>query len=110
MLCNSVEGNSQFHHESIFGMCFLFDGVGTPGPDSTVGVILFLCVAGPDSSSVHEKYEFDHYIFAFEMNGKITSELEPEDEPGENSMTVYVKKINGKTISIKCGKMQKADT
>ena len=24
MVCNTVEGNSRFHHESIFGMCFFF--------------------------------------------------------------------------------------
>ena len=58
------------------------------------------------------KFEFDDDIFAFttEMNGKITTELELEDEPEENSMTVYVKTISGKTISIKCDKKQKADT
>ena len=67
-------------------------------------------MAGPDSSSVHEKYEFHDYIFAFttEVNGKITTEL--EDEPEENSMTVYVNTISGKTISINCDKNQKADT
>ena len=104
MLCRSVEGNTRSHHESIFGMCFLFDGVEThPVPYRSVGVIVFLCVAGPDSSSVHEKYKFHNYIFAFttEMNGKITTELELEDEPQESSMTVCVKTINGKTISIK---------
>ena len=58
MLCHSVEGNSRSHHESIFGMCFLFDGVEThPVPYRSVGVIVFLCVAGPDSSSVHEKIQ-----------------------------------------------------
>ena len=68
------------------------------------------CVAGPDSSSAHEKYEFDDYIFAFttEMNGKITTELELENELEENSMTVYVKTISGKTIRTKFDKKQKA--
>ena len=58
-----------------------------------------------------EKYEFDDYTFAFtsEMNGKITTELEFEDEPEENSTTVYVKTISGKTTSNKCDKKQKAD-
>ena len=104
MLCHSVEGNSRSHYESIFGMCFLLDGVEThPVPYRSVGVIVFLCVAGPDSSTVHEKYKFHNCIFAFttEMNGKITTELELEDEPQESSMTVCVKTINGKTISIK---------
>ena len=44
------------------------------------------------------------------MNGKITTELELEDEPEENGMTVYVKTITGKTIIIKCDKKHKEDT
>ena len=44
------------------------------------------------------------------MNGKITTELELEDEPEESSMTVIVKTFNGKTISIQCDNKQKADT
>ena len=39
-----------------------------------------------------------------------TTELEHKDEFEENSMTVYVMTISGKTISIKCDKKQKADT
>ena len=44
------------------------------------------------------------------MNGKTTTELELEDEAEEDGMTVYLKTISGKTISIKCDKKQKADT
>ena len=59
-----------------------------------------------------KKNEFDDHIFApnTETSGKITTELEHEDELEENSMTVYVKTISGKTISIKCDKKQKEDT
>ena len=45
------------------------------------------CVAGSDSSSVHHPDEFE-----------------------ENCMTVYVRIINGITISIKCERKQKAAT
>ena len=47
-----------------------------------------------------KNYEFDDYIFAPtpETSGKITTELEHEDELEENSMTVYVKTISGKTM------------
>ena len=57
-------------------------------------------------------YEFDDYIFALttETSEKINTELEHEDELEENSMTVYVKTISGKTISIKCDKKQESDT
>ena len=78
-----------------------------PGSDSSVGVILFLCVAGPDSTSAHEK---NTSSTTTEINEKITTELELEDEHEENSMTVYVKTISGKTISITCDKRQKEDT
>ena len=55
-------------------------------------------------------FEFDDYIFAFtsEVIGKTTFELEVELE--ENCMTVCVRTNNGKTISIKCDKKQKAAT
>ena len=59
-----------------------------------------------------KNYEVDDCIFAFtiEMNGKITAEVELEDELEESSMTVDVMTINGKTISIICNKKQEADT
>ena len=112
MLCNSVEGNSHFHHESFLGMSFLFSGVETLQARTGQLMSFSSCVAGPDSSSVHEKYEFDDCIFAFtiEMNGKIIAEVELEVKREESSMTVYVKTINGKTISIKCDKKQEVDT
>ena len=55
--------------------------------------------------------EFDDYIFALttERNEKINIELEHEDELEENSMTVHVKTISGKTVSVKCDKKQRAD-
>ena len=103
VLCNSVERNSHFHNESFFGMSFLFDGVETPRP-WTAQLVSF-CSSVWQVQTAHQsmkKYEFDDNIFAFtaEMNGKITTELELEDEPEENSITVYVKTISGRTISI----------
>ena len=47
-------------------------------------------------------------MFATEVNEETTIEL--DDVLEENYMTVYVKTINGKTISIKCDKKQKAAT
>ena len=57
-----------------------------------------------------KEYEFDDYIFASatEISGKTLTEL--EGEPEENCMTVNVKTISGKTISITCDKTHKADT
>ena len=45
-------------------------------------------------------------MFATEVNEKTTIEL--DDALEENCMTVYVKTINGKTISIKCDKQKAA--
>ena len=56
-------------------------------------------------------FEFDNdhiFVFATEVIEKTTIEL--DDVLEENYMTVYVKTINGKTISIKCDKKQKAAT
>ena len=67
------------------------------------------CVASAQTAhqSIKE-YECDDYIFAFatETSGKTTIELEDELE----EMTVFVRTINGKTISIKCDRKQKAAT
>ena len=71
----------------------------------------------PSSSPVPKKnYECDDYTFEFkndyifvfanEASEKTTIELDTALE--ENYMTEYVKKINGKTISIKYDKKQKA--
>ena len=55
------------------------------------------------------KFENDCiFVFANEVSEKTTIELENALE--ENYMTVYVKTINGQTISIKCDKKQKAAT
>ena len=75
MLCISVEGNSHFHHESIFGMCFLCDGVETS--QAWTAQLMSFCSCVWQAQTAHQstkKYEFDDYIFAFttEMNGKIT--------------------------------------
>ena len=52
-------------------------------------------------------FENDYiFVFAKEVNDEIASEN--DDVPEENDMTVHVKTINGKTISIKCDKEQKA--
>ena len=58
----------------------------------------------------NKNYECDDYIFVFstEVNEKTTIEL--DDVLEGNYMTVYVKTINGKTISIKCDRKQKAAT
>ena len=101
-------------HESIFGMCFLF-GVGTLQARRAQSVSFCSCVwqAQTAHQSIRSrKYEFDGNIVAFttETNGKITTELEREEEPEEHGMTVCVKTINGKTISIKCDKEHKAHT
>ena len=48
------------------------------------------------------------FVFANEVSEKTTAELNNALE--ENYMTVYVKTINGKTISVKCYKKQKAAT
>ena len=63
-----------------------------------------------NSSSVHKIHEFDVCTFApaTEVTGKSIFEL--EDVIEENSMTIYVRTISGKTISIKCDKKQKAAT
>ena len=100
MLCNSVEGNFHFHHVSFFGMMFLFEHIENP---------LGVWQAQTAHQSIKE-YEFDDYIFAFatEISGKTTIEL--EDELEENCMTVFVRTINGKTISIKCDRKQDAAT
>ena len=53
-------------------------------------------------------FEFENdyiFVFATEVNEKTTIEL--DDVLEENYMTVYVKTINGKTISIKCDKNRK---
>ena len=47
-------------------------------------------------------------MFATEISGKTTTEL--EDDLEENCMRVYVRTINGETISIKCDRKQKAAT
>ena len=76
-------------------------------------------MAESSSSSVPKKnYEcdactFEHendciFLFANEVSEKTTTELDNALE--ENYMTVYVKTINGKTISIKCDKKQEAAT
>ena len=53
-------------------------------------------------------YDFDVSIFALatEVTGKTT--VEPEDEIEESKLTIFVRTSNGKTISIKCDKKQKA--
>ena len=66
----------------------------------------------------NKNYECDDYIFEFEndyifvfateVSEQTTIEL--DDALEENCMTVHVKTINGKTISIKCDKKQKAAT
>ena len=56
-------------------------------------------------------FEFENdyiFVFANEVSEKTTTELDNALE--ENYMTVYVKTINGKTVSIKCDKKQKAAT
>ena len=56
-------------------------------------------------------FEFENdyiFVFANEVSEKTTTELDNALE--ENYMTVYVKTINGKTISIKCDEKQKAAT
>ena len=56
-------------------------------------------------------FEFDNdyiFVFATEVNEKTTIEL--DDVLEENFITVYVKTINGKTISIKCDEKQKSAT
>ena len=65
MLCNSVEGNSHFHHVSFFGMRFSFEDTETP---QGVGQ------AQTAHQSIKE-YEFDDYIFAFatEIGGHTTN-------------------------------------
>ena len=60
MLCNSVEGNSHFHHES---------------PQARTAQLTSFCSCVWHDQATHQsmnKYEFDDYIFAFstEMNGK----------------------------------------
>ena len=66
----------------------------------------------------NKNYEYDDYTFEFEndyifvfaneVSEKTTIELDNALE--ENYITVYVKTINGKTISIKCDKQQIAAT
>ena len=52
------------------------------------------------------EFEKDYiFVFAHEESEKTTTELDNALE--ENYMTVYVKTINGKTISIKCYKNRK---
>ena len=46
---------------------------------------------------LHHRYIFE---FATEVNEKTTNEI--DDVLEENYMTIYVKMINGKTISKKC--------
>ena len=56
-------------------------------------------------------FEFENddiFVFANEVNEETANEN--DDVPEENYMTVHVKTINGKTISIKCDKEQKAAT
>ena len=84
----------------------------------TPGTLLFLCVSQDvyqdvwQNQAAHQSkknYECDDntfeiendYIFVFsnEVSEKTTTELDNALE--ENYMTVYVKTINGKTISIK---------
>ena len=61
---------------------------------------LCLCV----SQDVFE-FENDYiFVFANEVSEKTTTEL---DNALEENMTVYVKTISGKTISIKCDKNRK---
>ena len=94
-------------------MCILFGVGGIPPCQARPFIFISLFeVAGPDISSVQKNYEFDHYIFSIfmEVNGKNSTEPEHKDEFEENYMPVYVKTISGKTIRIKCDKMQKADT
>ena len=110
-LCNSVEGDPQCHHGFFYGVMFLFNGVKTLQA-RTAQFMSFFCVwqALRAQQSI-KHYEFDDYDLAptTETSGKITTELEHEDELEENNMTVYVKTISGKTISTKCDKKQKAD-
>ena len=111
-LCNSEEGDSQCHLEFFFGVMFLFTGVITLQA-RTVQLLSF-CFYVWQAQRAHQSMkncEFDDYIFTIptEVNGKNTTEPEHEDEFEENCITVYVKTISGKTISIKCGKGQKAD-
>ena len=56
----------------------------------------------------NKNYECVDYIFVFatEVNGKTTIEL--DDALEENFMTVYVKTINGKTTSFKCDKKKES--
>ena len=48
------------------------------------------------------------FVFATAVNEKTTIEL--DDVLEENYMTAYVKTINGKTVSTKCDRKQKAPT
>ena len=54
--------------------------------------------------------EFLEYIFTLniEENGKISNEGMNKNRTQYTNMTVYVRTINGKTISIKCDRQQKA--
>ena len=96
ILCNSVEGNSLFHHGSFFGSSFLFEDI-----ETHQGV----WQAQTAHQSIKEN-EFGDYIFAYatDISGKTTTEL--EDGPEVNCVTVFVRTINGKTTSIKCDKKQ----
>ena len=104
-LCNSLEGDSQCHHEFFFGMRFLFNFLKTFQP-RTAQLMLF-CSCVWQALRAHQSLQ---KMSSTTASSKITTDLEREGGLEENSMTVYVKTISGKTISIKCDKQQKADT
>ena len=92
MLCNSVERNPNSHHESFSVMNLLFADVQTSQARTAQSKSFRYCTWQDQvTQQVHEKNEFDDYIFAFttEVNGKT---------------------ISGKTIRTKCDKKQKSDT
>ena len=58
----------------------------------------------------HKEYEFQDYIFALvtEENYKILEEGKIKNRVEKPDMTVCVKTIRGKTISVKCDRRQNA--
>ena len=97
-------GFPECHHEFFFGVMLLFNDV-----------ITLQARTAQYMSSCFDVWQAlraqQSYIFAptTETSGMTTTDLEHQDELEENSMTVYVKTISGKTISIKCDKKQKVD-
>ena len=112
---NNVEANfCCFHRTSVFGVRLLMvENRFHQDTSQDRSQEMWQTQAAHQSN---KNYECDDYIFEFEndyifvfateVNEKTTIEL--DDVPEENYMTVYVKTINGKTISIKCDKKQKA--